>query len=185
MKLITFTKARMINQITLDTNTHVTVLISLQLVLKQCALDANLILIIICHVNALGNAPHKQLGHNNFNNNNNGNRHKINQHSEPNLQLSVSTYKLDQMARKITKYFKQSLKHNSSHSNNTSNYQSNKSKPHPDKHKCKSHYHKDDINEITTDTYTPNQIATQTDNTQENTDLDSFDSTTDSASDSK
>ena len=54
----------------------------------------------------------KQLGHNTFNNNNNGNGHKINQHIEPNLQLSVSTNKPDQMTelleatRKMKTYFK-------------------------------------------------------------------------------
>ena len=82
-------------------------------------------------------------------------------------------------------YFKSSLKHNPSYSNNTNNCQSNTSMPHSDKHKYKSHYHKDKVNEITTDTYTPNHIATETGNIQENTDLDSSDSTADSASDSK
>ena len=33
--------------------------------------------------------PNKQFGHNDFNNKNNGNRWKINQHTKPNLQLSV------------------------------------------------------------------------------------------------
>ena len=54
-------------------------------------------------------------------------RHKINQHTEPNLQHSVLTNKPDQMAelleatRKMTKYFIWSLKHNPSHSSNTNN----------------------------------------------------------------
>ena len=43
-----------------------------------------------CHSN-------KQLGHNTFNNNNNSNTHKINQHIELNLQLSV-LMKKDQIA---------------------------------------------------------------------------------------
>ena len=121
----------------------------------------------------------KQLGHRTFNNKNNGNGHKINQHTEPNLQLSVLSSKPDQMAelleatRKMTTYFKRSVKHNSSHPNKTSNYQSNTSVPHADKHKYKSHYH------------TPNHIATETDNMQENTDLDSSDSTVDSTSGSE
>ena len=56
MKLITFTQARMINQIKSDPAMHVMVLISLKTVMKQCALGANLILIIICHLNSLRNA---------------------------------------------------------------------------------------------------------------------------------
>ena len=46
----------MINPIKLDTAMHVMVLISLKNVMKQCALDVNLILIMIYHPNALGNA---------------------------------------------------------------------------------------------------------------------------------
>ena len=63
-------------------------------------------------------SPIKQLGHNNFNNNNNNNRHKINQHTKPNLQPLVSTNKPEQMAelleatRNMTKYFKRMFKHN-------------------------------------------------------------------------
>ena len=66
---------------------------------------------------------------NNFNNNNNGNGHKINKHNKPNLQLSVSTNKPDQIAemledtRKMMEYSKRSLKHNPSHSNDISNHQ--------------------------------------------------------------
>ena len=56
MKLITFTQAGMINQITLDCATHVMVLILLKTVMKQHALDPNPILIIIHHLNALENS---------------------------------------------------------------------------------------------------------------------------------
>ena len=48
-----------------------------------------------------------------------------------------------------------------------------------------SHYHKDEVNEITPNTYTPNHIATETDNISDNTDVDGSDSTMDSASDYK
>ena len=85
----------------------------------------------------------------------------------------------------MTKYLKRSLKPKSSHPNNTSNFQSNTSIPHSGKHKCKSHYLKDDVNKIITNTHTPNNKATETDNIQEKTDLDSCDRTMDSASDSK
>ena len=57
MKLITFTQVKMINPVKLDPAMHVMVLISLKIVMKQCALDVNLILIIIHHLNALGNTP--------------------------------------------------------------------------------------------------------------------------------
>ena len=56
MKLITFTQAITTNQITSDPVTHVMVLIFLKTVMKQFALDVNLILIIIHHLNASGNA---------------------------------------------------------------------------------------------------------------------------------
>ena len=104
--------------------------------------------------------PNKHLGHNNFNNNNKGNRQNINQHTEPNIQLPVLTNKPDQMAellettRKMTKYFKRSLKHNSLYYNNTSNHQSNTSTSHSDKHKCKSCYQRNEVNEITTNNHT-------------------------------
>ena len=54
--------------------------------------------------------------------------------------------------------------------------------PNSDKHKHNSHYHKDEVNQINADTYTPNHIATETDNIADNTNVDSSDSTTDSAS---
>ena len=99
--------------------------------------DCDVTMCLRCKLNFNNHMPSKcprkchlirQLGHNNFNNNNNSNRQKINQHIEPNLQLSVLTNKPDKMAelleatRKMTTYFKWSLKHNQSHSNNTSNH---------------------------------------------------------------
>ena len=56
MKLISFTQVGKINPIKLDPATHVMVLISLKIVMKQCASDVNLNAISICHLNALGNA---------------------------------------------------------------------------------------------------------------------------------
>ena len=134
--------------------------------------------------------PNTKLSHNTLNNNN-VNRHKINQYTKPNLQLSVLTNKQDQMAellkatRKMTKYFKRSLKHTPSHPNRTNNHQSNMSTSHSDKHKCNSYYCKDKANEISTDTYTPNHIAPEIDSIPNHTDVDNSDSITDSASDSE
>ena len=48
-------QVRMTNRINLDPATHITVLTSLMIVMKQLALDVNLILIAIHHPNALGN----------------------------------------------------------------------------------------------------------------------------------
>ena len=56
MKLTTFTQVRMISPITLDPAMHVMILISLKILMKQHALDVNLILISICHLNTPGNA---------------------------------------------------------------------------------------------------------------------------------
>ena len=62
---------------------------------------------------------------------------------------------------------------------------SNASTSHSDSHKCNSHYHKDEVNTITSDTYTSLHIVTETDNIPDNTDVDRSDSTVDSASDSE
>ena len=57
------------------------------------------------------------------------NRHEVNQYTEPNLQLLVSTNKPDQMAelleatKKMTKYFKRSIKHIPSHPTNTDHHE--------------------------------------------------------------
>ena len=79
-------------------------------------------------------------------------------------------------------YFKRLLKHIPSHPNNTDHHQSNTSTSHSDNHKCNSHYHKDEVNAITSDAFTPTHITTETDDIPDNTDVDSSDSTTDSAS---
>ena len=56
MKFITFTQVRMANLLMLDPAMHVIVLLSLKIVIKQLALEVNLISIVICHLNATGNA---------------------------------------------------------------------------------------------------------------------------------
>ena len=50
---------------------------------------------------------------------------------------------------------------------------------------CNSHYHKDEVNEITSDTNTPKYISTETDDIPDNSDVDSSDSSMDSALDSE
>ena len=55
MKSTTFTQVRMINPINLEPAMHVMDLISLKIVMKQLALDVNLISVVICHLNAPGN----------------------------------------------------------------------------------------------------------------------------------
>ena len=78
--------------------------------------------------------------------------------------------------KKMMKYFKRSLKHIPLQPNNTS---------HADKHKHTSHYHKDEVSEITPNTYTPKHITTETDDILDSSNVDSSDSTTNSTSDSK
>ena len=61
--------------------------------------------------------------HNTLHNNTSTNTHKTHNYTEPDLQLSVSTNKLEQMAelleatKQIMKYFKRSLKHTPKHTN--------------------------------------------------------------------
>ena len=56
MKCTTFTQIRMTNPINLNPAMHVMVLTSLKIVMKQLALDINLITIVIHHLNVPGNA---------------------------------------------------------------------------------------------------------------------------------
>ena len=85
----------------------------------------------------------KQQSSNPFHNTNNSNGNKKNNHTKPNLQLSISINKPNHMVelledtRKMTKYFKRSYKHNKSHSNDNSNCHSSTnhySKSHTDRH---------------------------------------------------
>ena len=70
--------------------------------------------------------------------------------------------------------------------NNTYDYSQNKTgTSQSDKHKHKPHYHKDKVNEITSETFTQKHTPTKIDDTLDNTDIDSSDSTADSALESK
>ena len=86
--------------------------------------------------------------------------------------------------KKMMKYFKRSLKYIQLHTNSTDHHQRNTNTPHSDNHKCKSCYHKDAIKEIISDTFIPKHITTETDDVLGNTDIDSSDNPTESASDS-
>ena len=99
----------------------------------------------------------KQQSFNPIHNSNNRNRNKINSHTKPKLQLSISTNKPDHMAelmevtRKMTKYFKRQYKHNKPHLSDDSNCHMSTnhcSTFHSDKHKYKSHTNNDEVNEV-------------------------------------
>ena len=121
-----------------------------------------------------------------------------NNYTDPNLQLSVSTNKLDQMAKlleatqQMMKYFKvnqQTPKHTISKEWYQNKYQ-NKSGTSPFdtcRHKPYQHrdYHKEEVNKITSDTGIPKNTSTKSDGTANNTDIDSLDSPVDSSLDSK
>ena len=121
-----------------------------------------------------------------------------NNYTEPNLQLSVSTHKLYQMAKlleatkQIMKYFKKSLKHTPNHTNSKEHYQNkhqNKANTsHSDTCRHKSHhhrdYHKEEVNKITSGTGTPKHVSTKSNDTPDNTDIESLDCTADSSLDS-
>ena len=85
----------------------------------------------------------------------------------------------------MTKYFKRSLKHTPKHINNNECFQNKTNTSHPNKCRHKPHYHKDKINENTSDTCTPKHIPTKIEDTPDNTDIVSLDSTADSCSESQ
>ena len=87
--------------------------------------------------------------------------------------------------KKMTKYFKRALKHIPSHTKINDHYQHKTSISHSDKCKYKNHYHKDEVNEITSETCILMHTPTKTDDTPNNTDIDSSNSTMDYTSDSK
>ena len=105
----------------------------------------------------------KQQSPNPFHSNDNSNRTKINNHTEPNAQLSISTNKLDHMAelleatRKMTKYFKRLYKHNKLHSTDNSNCQTSTNhynNSHSGRHKHKPCNNNGEVNKITNSTHT-------------------------------
>ena len=59
--------------------------------------------------------------------------------------------------KKMTKDSRRLLEHIPMHSNINDHYQNNTSTSHSDKYKHKPHYHKDEVNEIISDTSMPKQ----------------------------
>ena len=118
------------------------------------------------------------------------NGHRLNGYTKPTLQLSVSTNKPDQIAelmeatKKMTKYFKKSLKHTPLHSNNTNHHQNNATTPHTDNHTCKTHSQYQ-VNNVTSNICTSQHITTEHDDIPDNIDIDSCDCISESASGSK
>ena len=88
---------------------------------------------------------------------NNSTRNQLNGHNDPNLQLSISTSKLDHIAellettRKITIHFKKSYQDSKSNHISTDSHHPNTKQNnavHSDKQKCKSCNTNDQVNEI-------------------------------------
>ena len=103
----------------------------------------------------------------------------------------MSTNKPDQKTkmleaiRKMTWYFRKSIKHIWSCTKHNDHYQQISSTHHNDKQKHRIHCHKDKVNEITSDTHNPQITPTETDKTILDTDIDNSDNNMDSALDSK
>ena len=103
---------------------------------------------------------------------------KINNHTKPDLQLSISTNKPEHMAelleatRKMTKYFKRSYKHNKPHSNDNRNGHTNTNhynNSHSDRHKHKPCNNSNNNNS----TQTSKNAFTEPENSNEHCDSDS------------
>ena len=122
--------------------------------------------------------------------NDNSNRTKINNYTKPNLQLSVLTNKTDHIAkllgatRKMTKYFKRSVKHikpqcnDNSNTTTGTNYNNN---AHSHKHKpCNDN---DEVNDITNSIHIPKTTLTEPENNNKRYDSESSDSILNSCSD--
>ena len=93
--------------------------------------------------------PNKQQHTASSHNHKNNIRSQSNGHYDPNIQLTVTTSKLDHIAKlledkKMAKYFKMSYKHNSSDHSGTNQYNTT----HADKQKSKLHNPNDQGNEI-------------------------------------
>ena len=86
--------------------------------------------------------------------------------------------------KQMMKYFKRLLKHTPKHTNSKECYQNKTNTSHSDKCRHKPDYHKEEVNEITSDTGTPKHISTKSTDTPQNTVIDSLDSTADSSLDS-
>ena len=120
--------------------------------------------------------------------NDNSSRTKINNYTEPNLQLSVSTNKPHHMAklldatRKMTKYFIKLVKHNKPQCNENSNSTTG-TNHHNNAH---SHKHKpcndsDEVNNITNSIHIPKTTLTEPEYINKHYDSDSSDSILDSS----
>ena len=116
---------------------------------------------------------------------------KITYHTEPNLQLSVSTKISDHMAelleatRKMAKYFKRSYKHSRCHPCDNSNCHrstNHYNNSHPDRHKCQPCNNNDEVNKIINQTCTSNNTPSVPKNSKAHHDSDSSDSILDSSS---
>ena len=83
--------------------------------------------------------------------------------------------------KQMMKYFKKVTQTYTSHSNNTDHHQNNANTHHADKNRCNSHYHKDQANEIASDTCISQHITTESDNIPDNNNTESSDTTIDSA----
>ena len=70
------------------------------------------------------------------------------------------------------------------HSDNTNHHQNNTNTPHTNNHTCSAHS-QHQVNDIMSDTYAPQHITTTPDDTPDNTNIDSSNYISDSASDSK
>ena len=132
----------------------------------------------------------RQLSHNTFNNSNIVNGHK-NHYTKPTLQLSVLTNKPDQMVALLEatwKMIKYSKCHLNIHHHTLITLTIIKVKQaHLSQTNINAtcHYHKEEVNKITSNIYTPYHIATETNNIPDNSNVDSSGSTMDSASDSE
>ena len=120
-------------------------------------------------------------------------RNQLNDHDDPNVQLSVSTSKPDYISelleatKEITRYFKKSYKNSKSHHVNNNNSYPNFtqiSSLHPDKHVHKTHNPNDQVNEITGQTWTVRGSNSEPEDTNNHHDSDrlanNFDSTSNS-----
>ena len=135
----------------------------------------------------------RQQSSNPSHNTSNSNRNQINNHTEPNLQLSISTKKPNHMVelleatRKMAKYFKTSYKHSKPHlSDNTNCHIIKIIIAHlTQTHKCKSHINNDKVNEVINSTCTSNNTPTEPKNSKEHHDSESSYSIFDSSLDLK
>ena len=177
----------MTNLIALDPATHAMVLTSLKIVMRQLVLNVNLMLIIIPHLNALEDAPPTD---------------PLTTTLQPGIHMKLITMQSlthnfhfpPTNCIKWLNCWKPPNRWQNTSKGHSNTYQSTiitvtaikikQTHPTP-AHKHKPHYHKDEVNEITLDTWTPKHTPTNFDETPDNTYGDNLDNTADSSSDSK